>query len=114
MGCPPGEPRMRHYAAFGVAAHRETSLVFVRRRIPPACFSACFAALLASACLKVPQQSASLAAMDTSEVTASELQLRIYEAGRHLLSIVETTADTIAARSANPVVRRNALQWKIS
>jgi len=110
MGRPPEEPRMRHHAAFGAAARRETSLVFFLRRIPPVCF----AALLASACLKVPQQSASLAAMDASEVTASELQLRIYEAGRHLSSIVETTADTIAARSANPVVRRNALQWKIS
>jgi hypothetical protein len=91
-------------------ARRMTSLVFLRRHI----LRVCLAPLLASACLKVPQQSASLAAMDASEVTASELQLRVYEAGRRLSSIVETTADTIAAHSANPVVRRNALQWKIA
>jgi len=67
-----------------------------------------------SACLKVPQQSASLAAMEASDVTASELQLRVYEAGRESSYIVESAADAIAARSTDSSVRRRALRWKIA
>ena len=76
--------------------------------------AACLLPLVASGCLRVPQQSASLAAMQASEVTAAELQLRVYEAGRRLSSIVEGTADTIAARSPDPALRRKALRWKIA
>jgi small-conductance mechanosensitive channel len=70
--------------------------------------------LVVSACLKAPPPSASLAAMDASEVTAGELQLRIYEAGRESSYIVESAADTIAAHSADSTVRRRALRWKIA
>jgi len=70
--------------------------------------------LVASACFKVPQQSASLAALQASDVTAAELQLRVYEAGHRFSSIIEGTADTIGARSHDPTVRRNALRWKLA
>jgi hypothetical protein len=36
------------------------------------------------ACFKVPQESASLASMEATEVTATELQMRVYEAGRRI------------------------------
>ena len=73
------------------------------------------AVALASACaLKVPQQSASLTAIEATDVTAGELQMRIYEAGRRFSSIIEATADTIAARSPDPTIRHNALNWKIA
>ncbi|HKP49593.1 MAG TPA: mechanosensitive ion channel domain-containing protein [Gemmatimonadales bacterium] len=52
--------------------------------------------------------------MEASEVTAGELQLRVYEAGRESSYIVESAADTIAARSTDPTVRRRALRWKIA
>ena len=52
--------------------------------------------------------------MEASEVTAGELQLRVYEAGRESSYIVESAADTIAARSDDPTVRRRALRWKIA
>ncbi len=52
--------------------------------------------------------------MEASEVTAGELQLRVYEAGRESSYIVESAADTIAARSTDPAVRRRALRWKIA
>ncbi|MFL5546747.1 MAG: mechanosensitive ion channel family protein [Gemmatimonadales bacterium] len=70
--------------------------------------------LVVSACLKVPPQSASLAAIEASEVTAGELQLRVYEAGRESSSIVESAADAIVAGSTDPAVRSRALRWKIA
>ncbi|HEY4649468.1 MAG TPA: hypothetical protein VIG95_10170, partial [Gemmatimonadales bacterium] len=70
--------------------------------------------LMVSACLKVPPQSASLAAMEASEVTAGELQLRVFEAGRESSSIVESAADAIVAGSTDPAVRSRALRWKIT
>ncbi|MFL5534683.1 MAG: hypothetical protein ACJ8AP_03180, partial [Gemmatimonadales bacterium] len=70
--------------------------------------------LVVSACLKVPPQSASLAAIEASEVTAGELQLRVYEAGRESSSIVESAADAIVAGSTDPTVRSRALRWKIT
>lgn len=76
------------------------------RRVAPV------AALLAAACLKVPQQSASLAAVKNAAVTATQLQLRVYEAGRRLSSLVEAAADSIAGLAADPLVRRRALLWK--
>jgi small-conductance mechanosensitive channel len=83
-----------------------------------ACFSpyaaTAFLPLVVSACLKVPPQSASLAAIETSEVTAGELQLRVYEAGRESSSIVESAADAIVASTTDPTVRSRALRWKIA
>ena len=74
----------------------------------------CLLPLVAAACLKVPQQSASLTAIEATDVTASELQLRVFEAGRRLSSIIEDAADTIAARSPDSTIRRNALRWKVA
>ena len=70
--------------------------------------------LVAGACFRVPQQSASLASLQATDVTASGLQMRVYEAGRHFSSVIEAAADTISARSHDPTVRRNALRWKIA
>src|SRR4051812_50134409 len=65
--------------------------------------------LMVSACLKVPPQSASLAAMEASEVTAGELQLRVFEAGRESSSIVESAPDAIVAGNNHPPLRGRAL-----
>jgi hypothetical protein len=75
--------------------------------------TACLLSLGAGACLKVPHESASLTAMEAAEVTASELQMRVYEAGRRFSWIIESAADTIAKRTEEPEVRRRALRWKI-
>jgi hypothetical protein len=70
--------------------------------------------LMLLGCLKVPQESASLSAMDATEVTATELQMRVYEAGRRISFVIENAADTIAFRSADPDVRRRTLRWKLA
>ena len=70
--------------------------------------------MLLGGCLKVPQESASLSAMDATEVTAGELQMRVYEAGRRISFIIEYTADSIAGRSADPDIRRVTLRWKLA
>jgi hypothetical protein len=75
--------------------------------------SALVGCLAGTACLKVPQESASLSAMDATEVTASELQMRVYEAGRRFSWIIESAADTIAKYTDDPEVRRRSLRWKI-
>jgi hypothetical protein len=67
----------------------------------------------ASACLKVPQQSASLGAMEATEVTATELQMRVYEAGRRFSWIIESAADTIAKSTSDIEIRRRSLRWKV-
>ncbi len=69
--------------------------------------------LAGGACLKVPQESASLSAMDATEVTTTELQMRVYEAGRRISWIIEHTADTIAYNTNDPDIRRNTLRWKL-
>jgi hypothetical protein len=69
--------------------------------------------LVASACLRVPQESGGLAAVKASpEVTAAQLQSWVYETGRRFSSRIESTADTIAARTTDPSVRIQALRWK--
>ena len=70
-------------------------------------------ALGAGACFKVPPNSASLSAMEATEVTASELQMRVYETGRRISTIIENTADTIIAYSSDPAAHRRALRWKL-
>ena len=77
----------------------------------PGLAAACL--MLLGGCLKVPQESASLSAMDATEVTAGELQMRVYEAGRRISFIIEYTADSIAGRSADPDIRRVTLRWKL-
>ena len=68
---------------------------------------------VAAACLKVPQESASLSAMDATELTAGELQMRVYEAGRRISYIIASTADTIAFRTSDPAIPRLTLLWKL-
>ena len=52
--------------------------------------------------------------MDATEVTASELQMRVFEAGRRISYIIEATADTIAFRTSDPDIRVLTLRWKIA
>ena len=73
-----------------------------------------FTALALGACARVPAQSASMGANPELAVTASQLQLQAFEMGRTLSMIIEQAADSIQLASADPVVRRNALLWKIS
>ena len=72
------------------------------------------AALVAAACLKVPEQSGSLAEVEDAAVTSSQLQLRIYETGRRHTLRIEAAADSIAALTSDPLIRRRALLWKAS
>jgi len=78
----------------------------------PVLAAACL--MLLGGCLRVPQESASLSAMDATEVTAGELQMRVYEAGRRISYVIEHSADSIAARSADSGVRRLTLRWKLA
>jgi hypothetical protein len=52
--------------------------------------------------------------MDATEVTATELQGRVYEAGRRISYIIESTADTIAFHTSDPAIRSLTLRWKIA
>jgi len=71
-------------------------------------------ALAFGACAKVPTQSASMQASPQLIVSANQLQLQCFEVGRTLATIIEQAADSIRAVSTDPVVRRNALLWKMS
>jgi len=52
--------------------------------------------------------------MEATEVTAGELQMRVYEAGRRISYIIESTADTIAFRTTDPTIRSLTLRWKLA
>jgi len=71
-------------------------------------------ALAAGACAKVPTQSASMQASPNLLVSANQLQLQCFEVGRIVSTIIEQAADSIMVVSTDPVVRRNALLWKIT
>jgi hypothetical protein len=62
----------------------------------------------------VPQQSATLTAVKDVTVTSTLLQLRAYETGRLVSSIIAAAADSIAAVSRDPAVRLRSLQWKVA
>ncbi|HSA58013.1 MAG TPA: hypothetical protein VLE53_20030 [Gemmatimonadaceae bacterium] len=70
--------------------------------------------LLTAGCLRVPEQSGSLATVEGAAVTSVQLQLRIYEAGRRYSHAIEAAADSIARLSRDPLVRQRALRWKIA
>jgi hypothetical protein len=70
--------------------------------------------LATGACAGVPTQSASMQATPEITASASELQLRAFELGRKVSTLVERAADSITAASADPAVQRRALLWKIS
>ena len=65
-------------------------------------------------CFRVPQQSATLATVKDVAVSSTLLQLRAYETGRLVSSIIELAADSVAALSRDPRVRSRALQWKLA
>ncbi len=69
---------------------------------------------LSLSCLRVPQQTATLEAVKDVEVSSALLQLRAYETGRLASSIIELAADSIAAVSGDPGIRRRSLQWKVA
>jgi len=72
------------------------------------------AVLALGACARVPTQSASMQASPELIVSANQLQLQSFEMGRNLSTLIEEAADSIRAVSTDPMVRRNALLWKIS
>lgn len=71
-------------------------------------------AALAGGCARVPEHGGALAQVQQADVTSRELQTRTYELGRHFASVIELTADSIAARSTDPAVARHALEWKVA
>jgi hypothetical protein len=67
----------------------------------------------ATGCFRVPRESATLSAVKAQpELTATQLQGWVYEAGRRSSAVIEATADVIAARSYDPTVRLQAIRWK--
>ncbi len=71
-------------------------------------------ALTLTACARVPTQSASMQVTPAVVSTAALVQLQSFETGRAISTIIEQAADSIMAVTADPVIRRNALLWKIS
>jgi hypothetical protein len=52
-------------------------------------------------------------AVSEVEISTDELRVRIWEFGRTVTQTIEATADEIERITTDPVVRRNALIWKI-
>lgn len=71
-------------------------------------------ALALGACARVPTQSASMQVTPAVVSTAALVQVQSFETGRNISTIIEQAADSIMAVTTDPVVRRNALVWKIS
>ena len=71
-------------------------------------------AALSLGCLRVPERSATLAAVEDVAVSGTLLQLRAYETGRLVSAIIETAADSIAGLSDDPAVRLRSLRWKVA
>ena len=70
--------------------------------------------LATGSCARLSTESASTKASPELAVSTSQLQLRAFEMGRNLSTLIEQAADSITALTADPVIRRNALLWKIS
>jgi hypothetical protein len=70
--------------------------------------------LLLGACASVPTQSASMQTAPELAASATQLQLRSFEMGRALSTLIEQAADSIQTTSPDPVTRRTALLWKVS
>jgi hypothetical protein len=70
------------------------------------------AGLLATACLKVPQQTGFLASARGVDRPASEVRLIGFEYGRRFSSVIEQTADSIRGLTADPDVPYNTVVWK--
>ena len=69
---------------------------------------------LSLGCFRVPQQSATLAAVKDVAASSTLLQLRAYETGRLVSSIIAAAADSIATVSRDPGVRLRSVQWKVA
>lgn len=72
------------------------------------------AALGTGSCARLSTESASTKASPELAISTNQLQLRAFEMGRNLSTLIEQAADSILAASADPDVRRSALLWKIS
>jgi hypothetical protein len=70
--------------------------------------------LATGACARLSTESASSKASPQLAVSTNQLQLRAFETGREISTLIERAADSIRAASADPAIRRNALLWKIS
>ena len=71
-------------------------------------------AALSAACPKVSPNTAAMEQAPNVALTADQLQLRVYEAGREASAVIVAAADSIERAAGDPAVRRRALQWKIS
>jgi hypothetical protein len=69
-------------------------------------------AMLVGACAKVPQQT-SLTRLADSRIASDHLRATENALAITIPGDIETSADTIMARAEDPVVRRQALRWKL-
>jgi hypothetical protein len=68
---------------------------------------------MATACLKVPRQTAFMSALRSVDAPTGEVRLVVEDFGRRFVSTIETAADSIDGLSDDPVVKRRALSWKV-
>ncbi len=69
--------------------------------------------VLATACLKVPRQTAFMSTLETVDLPTGEARLIVEDFGRRFVATMETAADSIYELSDDSEVKRRALNWKI-
>jgi len=78
-------------------------------------FSLLLVASLSGACFRVERKSPLMKSSENlQEMTSSQLRLKVYAFVDRFASTVDATANRIADQSDDPVVRRNALVWKMT
>ena len=70
--------------------------------------------LLAGCASDPPRQTEFMSSIDGVDMSSRELKLRLYAFATDFAGTVEHTADVIHAASDDPLVRQNALLWKIN
>jgi hypothetical protein len=71
-------------------------------------------ALATTGCIKTPTKSAMMTdAQDLQEMTTAELRLKVHAFAGRFEKTVEGAADIILEKTDDPVIRRNALKWKL-
>jgi hypothetical protein len=70
--------------------------------------------LALAACPKAPTQTASMEAAPNVDVSADQLQMQVYAQGQRLSGMIAVAADSIERATADPRVRRRALEWKLA
>jgi len=68
---------------------------------------------MATACLKVPRQTAFMSALRSVDAPTGEVRLVVEDFGRRFVATIETAADSIYDLSDDPEVKQRALKWKI-